>query len=76
MANANDLNREFQSGLRAGLRAGQKVDWRRVWKEFETWWTEETVGSTDWPRQKKKIQSLAKKYSGNLPPCCTKRSPV
>lgn len=39
------------------------TNWRKVWKEFEKWWNEKTVGPTDWPRQKRQIQRLVKRHS-------------
>ena len=42
-----------------------KTDWRRIWRDFEKWINEKTVGVVPWPIQKRQIQRLVTKHQSN-----------
>ncbi len=39
------------------------TNWRKVWRDFQKWIDEKTVGPVAWSRQKRQIQRLVEKHS-------------
>lgn len=39
-----------------------KINWKRVWADFEDWW-DGPGGGGDWESQCRKIQQLVRKHS-------------